>query len=117
MSHCPLRYTIFDPSHSPDLNPCDYFIFPKLKNVLKERHFGALENVQKSVTDMLKTIPVEDFQGCYKKWKQRLHRCVAVQGNYSILKGKILMLKKIKTLVNKKIGPITFLPHLVSPSL
>jgi len=32
--------------------------------------------------DMLKTIPVEDFQRCYQKWEQRLHRCVAAQGNY-----------------------------------
>ena len=31
---------------------------------------------------MLKTIPVEDFQRHYQKWKQRLHRCVAAQGNY-----------------------------------
>ena len=40
-----------------------------------------LKNIQKSVTDMLKTIPVEDFQRCYQKW-EHLHRCVAAQGNY-----------------------------------
>ena len=34
------------------------------------------------VTDMLKTIPVEDFQCCYQKWDQYLHRCVAARGNY-----------------------------------
>ena len=34
------------------------------------------------VTDMLKTIPVEDFQRCYQNWKQRLHQCAATQGNY-----------------------------------
>ena len=57
-------------------------IFPKLKNVLKGRHFGTIENIQKSVSDMLKTIPVEDFQHCWQKWEQCLHRCVAAQGNY-----------------------------------
>ena len=35
---------------------------PKLKNVLKGRYFGTLKNIQKSLTDMLKTILVEDFQ-------------------------------------------------------
>ena len=35
-----------------------------------------------SVTDMLKSIPVEDLQHCYQKWEQRLHRCVAAQENY-----------------------------------
>ena len=40
------------------------------------------KNIQKSVTDMLNTISVEDLQRCYQKWEQRLHRCVAAQGNY-----------------------------------
>ncbi|GFV26083.1 DDE_3 domain-containing protein [Trichonephila clavipes] len=52
--------------YSPDLSPCDFFRFPKLKNVLKQRHFGTLENIQKGVMVMLNTIPVEDFQRCYQ---------------------------------------------------
>ena len=32
--------------------------------------------------DMLKTIPVEDFQRCYQKKGQRPHQCAAAQGNY-----------------------------------
>ena len=67
---------------SPDLSPCDFFLFHKLKNVLKGHHFGTLENIQKNVTDMLRTIPVEDFQRCYQKFEQGLHWCVAAQGNY-----------------------------------
>ena len=35
--------------------PVTFYFFSKLKNVLKGRHFGTLENIQKSVTDMLKT--------------------------------------------------------------
>ena len=31
---------------------------------------------------MLKTVLVEDFQRCYQKWEQRLHRRVAAQSNY-----------------------------------
>ena len=70
------------PTYISDLRPCEFFIFPKLKNVLKGRHLGTLENNQKSLTGMMKTIPVEDFQRCYQKWEQRLHQCVAAQGNY-----------------------------------
>ena len=69
-------------SYSPDLSPCDFFLFPRVKNHLKGRHFGTLENIQKSVTDELKSIPAEVFQHCYEQWKQRLRRCVAAQGNY-----------------------------------
>ena len=70
------------PSNSPDLSPCDFFLFPRLKNHLKWRHFVALDNMLKIVTDKLKGIPAESFQHCYEQWKQRLRRCVAVQGHY-----------------------------------
>jgi len=71
------------PPYSLDLSPCDFFLFPRLKNHLKGCHFGTLDNIQKSVTDELKGIPAKAFQHCYEKWKQRLCRCVAAQGNYS----------------------------------
>ena len=70
------------PPYSPDLSPCDFFLFPKLKFHLKGRHFGTVENIQKAVTDQLKVIPVRDFQRSYEEWEQSLRRCVAFQGNY-----------------------------------
>ena len=68
--------------YSPDLSPCAFFLLPRLKNHLKGRHFGTLDNIEKSVTDELKGMPTETFQHCYEEWKQRLSRCVAAQGNY-----------------------------------
>jgi len=70
------------PPYSPDLSPCDFFLFPRLKNHLKGCHFGTLDNIQNSVTGELKAIPAEAFQHCYEQWKQCLCRCVAAQGNY-----------------------------------
>ena len=64
------------------LSPCDFFLFPRLKLHLKGRHFGAMDNIQKSATDELKGIPAETFQHFYEQWKQRPRRCVAAQGNY-----------------------------------
>ena len=69
------------PLYSPDLSPCDFFLFPWLKNHLKGCHFGTLDNIQKNVTDELKGISAEAFQHCYEQWKQRLRHCVAAQGN------------------------------------
>jgi len=70
------------PPYSPDLSSCDFFLFAKLNFHLKGRHFGTVENIEKTVTDRLKAIPVSDYQRCYEEWKQRLWRCVASQGNY-----------------------------------
>ena len=55
------------PPYSTDLSPCDFVLFLRLKNHLKERHFVTLDNIQKSVNDELKGIPAEDFQHCYEQ--------------------------------------------------
>ncbi|GFV94997.1 protein GVQW3 [Trichonephila clavipes] len=68
------------PPYSPDLSPCDFFLFPKLKNLLKGHHFGTLEDIQTAVTDQ--TIPISEFHQYYEEWKKRLQRCVASEGSY-----------------------------------
>ncbi|GFT99461.1 putative transposase [Trichonephila clavipes] len=70
------------PPYSPDLSPCDFFLFPKLKNHLKGHHFVTLENNQTAITDQLKAIPISEFHQCYEEWKKRLQRCVASEGSY-----------------------------------
>jgi hypothetical protein len=65
--------------YSPDISSCDIFLFLRLKNHLKEYDFGTLDDIQKSVTDELKS---ETFQHSYERWKQGLHHYVAAHGNY-----------------------------------
>jgi transposase len=50
---------VLQPPYSPDLSPCYFFLFPRLKNHLKGSHFCTLDNSHKSVTDELKGIPAE----------------------------------------------------------
>ena len=70
------------PPYSPDLAPCDFYFFPKLKSKLKGHHFGTMENIQKIVTVELNTLTENDFQYCYDKWKKRWNHCVTSQGSY-----------------------------------
>jgi len=37
--------------YSPNLAPCDYFLFLKLKLKLKEKQFNIILNIQKASTD------------------------------------------------------------------
>ena len=67
------------PPYSPDLAPCDFCPFPKLK--LKGYHFGMIENIQKTVTDDLNTLTENAFQYCYDQCKKQ-NRCVTSQGSY-----------------------------------
>jgi len=69
------------PPYSPDLAPCNFYLFPKLKSKLKGHHFGTMENIQKVVTDELNILKENDFQYCYDQWRKRNH-CVNSQGSY-----------------------------------
>ena len=70
------------PPYSPDLTPCDFYLFPKLKSKLKGHHFWTIENIPKIVTDELNTLKENDFQYRYDQWKKRWNHCVASQWSY-----------------------------------
>jgi len=53
------------PPYSPDLAPCDFCLFPKLKSNLKGHHFRMMQNIQKIVTNEIHTLMENDFQYCY----------------------------------------------------
>ena len=70
------------PTYSPDLAPCDFFLFPRLKRELKRKHWESVGNIQAYVTRLLKGIPVEEFQGVFQAWQNRLCRCIDAGGGY-----------------------------------
>jgi hypothetical protein len=43
------------PPYSPDLSPCDFFLFPKMKLNLKGRRFDAMEETQAESQGVLVT--------------------------------------------------------------
>jgi histone-lysine N-methyltransferase SETMAR len=55
------------PPYSPDLPPCDFRLFPKLKTALKGHRFSDIADIQGHATTMLKGIPEEEFQKCFEK--------------------------------------------------
>jgi hypothetical protein len=73
---------LLHPPYSPDLAPCDFFLFPQMKKVLKGKHFADVEEVKKKTTEALKGITLKEFQDCFKKWKTRLDRGIASNRQY-----------------------------------
>jgi hypothetical protein len=45
------------PPYSPDLVPCDFFLFPLIKKHLKGMHFDDVEDIQNNTTTPLMAIP------------------------------------------------------------
>jgi len=70
------------PPYSPDLSPCDYFLFPKLKLPLKGRLFEDVQNIQGAVTSSLRAIPQEDMQRSFQSLLDRATRCIDAEGMY-----------------------------------
>ncbi|GFS13584.1 transposase [Elysia marginata] len=70
------------PAYSPDLAPCDFWLFPILKDRLAGRKFDHIRDLAKAVNSELQTIPEEDYQGVFRKRQIRLKRCIESHGKY-----------------------------------
>ena len=70
------------PAYSPDLAPSDFFLFPKIKEILKGRHFDDIDDIRINKMAALKAIPQNQFQNCFEGWTRRWHQCIASQGEY-----------------------------------
>ena len=68
------------PPYSPDLSPCDYFLFFKLKLPLKGRLFEDVQDIQAAVTPSLRAIPQEDVQRSFQSLLDRATRCIDAEG-------------------------------------
>ena len=70
------------PLYSPDLAPCDFFLFPKLMEVIKGTRFQDSEAIKTAVMRKLRAISKESFQECMEAWQKRLEKCIRAQGNH-----------------------------------
>ena len=70
------------PPYSPDLSPCDYFLFPKLKLPLKGRLFEDDQDIQGVVTSSLRAIPQEDVQRLFQSLLDCATHCIDAEGMY-----------------------------------
>ena len=75
-------YVFHHPPYSPDLSPCDYFIFPKPKLPLKGHLFEDAQDIQAAVTSSLRAIPQEDVQRSFQSLLYRVTRCIDAEGMY-----------------------------------
>ena len=70
--HCP---------YSPDLAPCDFCLFPKLRE-LRGRCYETIEEMKVAVTKVIDTLIQEDFHGAFQKLLERCNKCITAGGDY-----------------------------------
>jgi hypothetical protein len=57
--------------YSPDMAPCDFFLFLKMKKTLKGRRFTSIEDIKSASMNELKAIPMVEFERYFKDRQKR----------------------------------------------
>ena len=69
--------TVPHPPYSPDLTPCDFCLFPKLRGC----RYETVEEMKEAVTKVIDTVTQEDFDGAFQKLLER-YKDIAAGGDY-----------------------------------
>ena len=69
-------------SHSPDLAPCDFCLFPKLKEKLRGCRYETIEEMKEAVTKDIDMLTQEDLHGAFQKLLKQYNKCIAAGGDY-----------------------------------
>ena len=59
--------TVPQPPYSPDLAPCDFWLFSKLRGC----RYDTIEEMKEAVTKVIDTLTQEDFHGAFQKLLER----------------------------------------------
>ena len=71
--HCP---------YSPDLAPCDFCLFPKLKEKLRGCRYETFEEMKEAMSEVIDMLTQEDFYGAFQKLLERYNKFIEAGGDY-----------------------------------
>ena len=70
--------TLHHPPYSPDVAPCDFWLFPKLRGC----RYETIEEMKEAVVKVIDTLTQEDFHGAFQKLLEWYNKCIAAGGDY-----------------------------------
>ena len=89
--HRPFREAIFDqkrhdtncpPPILTGSSPLWFLFVPQIQKEYERKAFATVEEVKQKSLEGLKDIPMSEFKNCFEQWKNRLEKCVVVNGEY-----------------------------------
>ena len=92
------------PLYSRDLAPCNFWLFPKIKEKLRGCRYGKIEEMKEAVTKVIDTLTQEDFHGAFQNLLKRYNKCIAVRGDYFDGEKSFMSVISIKVPIRKKYG-------------
>ena len=64
--------------NSPDVAPCDFWLFPKLRGC----RYETIDGMKEAVTKVIDTLTQEDFHRAQQKLLERYNKYIAAGGDY-----------------------------------
>ena len=86
--------------YSPDLAPCDFWLFPKLKEKLRGCRYEIIKEMKEAVTKVIDTLTQEDFHGAFQRFLEQVHCC---RGDYFEGDKSFMYVLLIKVPIRKKV--------------
>jgi hypothetical protein len=65
---------------SPDLAPCDSFLFGYIKDRLKGQSFDDGKELLRAIDVIFQSIEKETLESVFENWEERLDECVKAKG-------------------------------------
>ncbi len=70
------------PPYSPDLAPCDFFLFSYLKHQVRGMQFDSVRQMIEHIDKLMGDIPTSTWTAVFKDWKRCMKKCVHFGGWY-----------------------------------
>jgi hypothetical protein len=70
------------PPYSPDLAPCDFFFFPRLKEKPRGHRSQSAEEIITATRKAIQDLPANIFQQCFQQLYQRWQTCIVANNDY-----------------------------------
>ena len=99
--------TVPHPPYSPDLAPCDFWLFLKLRGC----RYETIEEMKEAVTKVIDTLTQEDFDGALQKLLER-YKCIAAGGDNFEGDESFMCVLSIKMAIRKKSGNLSYSPRI-----
>ena len=85
--------------YSPDLAPCDFWLFSKLRGC----RYETIEEMKEAVTKVIDTLTQEDFHGAFQALLERYNKLIAAGGYYFEGDKSFMCVLSIKVPIRKKV--------------
>jgi len=68
------------PPNSPDLSPCDFWLFDLIKDNLPDQ--SDSQSLYDAVVNFMYSLSNEEYKKTFEKWMERMQLCIDNQGDY-----------------------------------